>query len=269
MLKLMYITNDPAVAQIAERAGVDRIFVDLETIGKHERQGGMNTVQSQHTVEDVQRIRAVIQKSELLVRTNPIHDGSKQEIDSLIDAGADVLMLPFFQNAEQVKQFLDFVAGRTRTMLLVETPEAVENLGEILALNVDEYLIGLNDLHLGYHRKFMFELVADGTVENICAHFAQTGKPYGFGGIARVGGGALPAEKIIGEHVRLGSSRVILSRSFCNTSLITEYKEIEKIFQTEVPKIRTAEQMFIEAGQEKRMKNHLEVQQIVKEIVGN
>ena len=115
----------------------------------------------------------------------------------------------------------------------------------------------------------MFELVADGTVENICARFAQTGKPYGFGGIARVGGGALPAEKIIGEHVRLGSSRVILSRSFCNTSLITEYEEIEKIFQAEVPKIRTAEQMFIEAEPEKRMENHLEVQQIVKEIVGN
>ena len=30
MLKLMYITNDPQTAQIAQQAGVDRIFVDLE-----------------------------------------------------------------------------------------------------------------------------------------------------------------------------------------------------------------------------------------------
>lgn len=29
MLNLMYITNRPEIAQIAESAGVDRIFVDL------------------------------------------------------------------------------------------------------------------------------------------------------------------------------------------------------------------------------------------------
>lgn len=55
-LKLMYITNRPEIAQIAETAGVDRIFVDLEYIGKAERQGGMDTVQSHHTLEDVKKI---------------------------------------------------------------------------------------------------------------------------------------------------------------------------------------------------------------------
>lgn len=49
MLKLMYITNDPAVAKIAADAGVDRIFIDMEVLGKAERQGGMDTVQSHHT----------------------------------------------------------------------------------------------------------------------------------------------------------------------------------------------------------------------------
>lgn len=34
MLKLFYITKDPAVARIAQAAGVDRIFVDMEYIGK-------------------------------------------------------------------------------------------------------------------------------------------------------------------------------------------------------------------------------------------
>ena len=52
----MYITNRPEIAQIAETAGVDRIFVDLEYIGKAERQGGMDTVQSHHTLEDVKKI---------------------------------------------------------------------------------------------------------------------------------------------------------------------------------------------------------------------
>ena len=41
----MYITNQPAVARIAEDAGVDWIFVDMEFIGKDKRQGGLDTVQ--------------------------------------------------------------------------------------------------------------------------------------------------------------------------------------------------------------------------------
>ena len=56
MLKLMYITNRPEIAQIAESAGVDRIFVDMEFIGKDIRQGGMDTVQSHHTIEDIKNI---------------------------------------------------------------------------------------------------------------------------------------------------------------------------------------------------------------------
>jgi len=35
-LKLMYITNNLSVAQIAQDAGVDRIWIDLETLGKEE-----------------------------------------------------------------------------------------------------------------------------------------------------------------------------------------------------------------------------------------
>ena len=58
MLKLMYITNDPTVAKIAADAGVDRIFIDMEVLGKAERQGGMDTVQSYHVPEDIAKVRA-------------------------------------------------------------------------------------------------------------------------------------------------------------------------------------------------------------------
>lgn len=268
MLKLMYITNDPQVAGIAEHAGVDRIFVDLETVGKELRQGGMNTVQSHHTVSDVAVIRKVLTKSELLVRVNPIYPGSEEEINAVIASGTDLLMLPYFKSAEEVRTFLDFVGGRTRTVLLFETPEAVEHMDDILKLDgIDECFIGLNDLHLGYHRKFMFELLADGTTEAICKRFASAGKPYGFGGIARVGTGTLPAQKIIGEHVRLGSSAVILSRSFCNTAQISDPEEIRSLFETEVPKIRQAEQEYSLMTPEALMENHLAVQAAVRSIV--
>lgn len=270
MLKLMYITNDPQTALIAEAAGVDRIFVDLETVGKELRQGGMDTVQSHHTLHDVRTLRKVLSRSELLVRVNQIYPGSEEEIHEAIRSGADILMLPYFKCAEQVRTFLRFVNGRTKTMLLFETPEAVENMDEILALDgIDECFIGLNDLHLGYHRKFMFELLADGTVEMLCRRFADAGKPFGFGGIARVGTGMLSAERILGEHVRLHSSSVILSRSFCNTAEISDYAKVAAIFWTEVPKIRDAEQEYRRLDAESLAANQLLVQEAVQKITEN
>ena len=248
MLNLMYITNDPAVARIAETYGVDRIWVDMEFIGKTARQGGMDTVQLHHTIDDIRAIRAAVSKSEVLVRVNPIHESmpdygdSAWEIPAAIDAGADVVMLPFFKTKDEVRTFLRLVDGRAKTMLLVETPEAVETIDDILALDgIDEIHIGLNDLSLGRGMKFMFELLSDGTVERLCRKFRARGVPYGFGGIAALGKGMLPAERVIREHYRLGSTRAILSRSFCNTSVVTDVGEIDRIFRTGMAEIRALE----------------------------
>lgn len=244
-LKLMYITNRPDVAQIAESAGVDRIFVDLEYIGKAKRQGGMDTVQNHHTVEDVIRIREAIEQAELLVRINPVHGetqeycSSKDEIDAVVRAGADVVMLPYFKTAGEVREFIRLVDGRAKTMLLFETPEAIENLDEILGLKgIDEVFIGMNDLSLGYGKRFMFELLSDGTVERICLKFKQKKLPYGFGGIASLGKGMLPSEYIIREHYKLGSTCAILSRSFCNVNKINHIGVISSTFVNGVREIR-------------------------------
>ena len=248
MLKLMYITNRPEIAQIAESAGVDRIFVDLEYIGKSARQGGMDTVQSRHTVQDVATIRTAINTAELLVRVNPIHDAttdytsSEEEIASVIAAGADVVMLPYFKTPAEVQRFISAVDGKARAMLLFETAEAVENIESILSIpGIDEVYIGLNDLSLSYGLKFMFQLLADGTVDRLAARFKQQGLPFGFGGIAALGQGALPSEYVIREHYRLGSTCAILSRSFCNTNLITHLGQISTTFIDGVREIRALE----------------------------
>ena len=65
--------------------------------------------------------------------------------------------------------------------------------------------------------------------------------PYGFGGLASLDGGLLPGAKVVKEHYRLGSGCVILSRSFCNTNIITDLGEIENIFQTGLKGIREFE----------------------------
>lgn len=216
-LTVFYITNNPDVALIAEKVGVDRIWVDLETLGKEERQRGINSVKSRHTVSDVGKLASVLTKAELLVRINPWHSGSEREIEEVISLGAKRIMLPMWKTTEEVRAFLNCVNCRVRTSLLLETREAEACLDDVLKMDgVDEIHIGLNDLHLSYGLSFMFELLANGTVERIVEKIRKTDIPYGFGGISHLGDGLVPAEMIVMEHYRLGSTRAILSRGFCD-----------------------------------------------------
>src|SRR5690554_916178 len=82
-LTLMYITNEPKLALVAEESGIDWIFVDLEIKGKEARQGHLDTVISKHSLSDIKPIKNVLTKSKLLVRVNPIDETSKVEIDNV------------------------------------------------------------------------------------------------------------------------------------------------------------------------------------------
>lgn len=214
-LNLMILCNDAESALAAQKAGIDRIFYDLEYIGKAERQHGRNTVKSNNSVDNLPCLRKVITTSELLVRTNPIHAYSQEEINKAIKYGADILMLPMTIDQHDVEQYVRMVNGRTKVCIMIETAPAMARLDKILAVpGVDEVFIGLNDLHISMGLTFMFELLSDGLVEYIADKCNKIGMPFGFGGIARIGEGDLPSDNIIGEHVRLGSTSVILSRTF-------------------------------------------------------
>ena len=266
----MYITCDVQVARIAEKSGVDVIFIDLETIGKDKRQGHLDTVISRHRMEDVNKIEKVLTRAELLVRVNPVYGGSKDEIDRVIDGGAGRVMLPFFKTVKEVESFIGHVNGRAKTCLLWETPDAVDRIDEILGVEgIDSVHIGLNDLHIGYNMKFMFELLADGTVEKLCYKFKEKGIPYGFGGIARLGEGTLPAEYIIAEHYRLGSGMAILSRSFCNTMKTADIGKIESLFKSGIREIREYEAGLLKKDREFFGDNRNAVIRKVREITNS
>lgn len=267
-LELMYITNSPAVALIAEKNGVDRIWIDLETLGKEERQKNMNSVKSHHTLQDVEVISNMLTKSECMVRINPWNENSVDEIEKVIAAGADRIMLPMWKTVEEADMFLKTVNRRIKTTLLLETKEAAESLDDVLRLPlVDEIHIGLNDLHLSYGLTFMFELLANGTVEQLCAKMKNAGIRYGFGGVARIGEGMLPAERVIMEHYRLGSTRAILSRSFCNTEEITDISEIEKVFAENVRILREYEKTMPSKNTSEYIDNRSKVVEAVTGIV--
>lgn len=267
-LKLMYITNDLDIALIAQKYGVDRVWIDLETIGKEDRQKGLDAVKSHHTVEDIRTIKPHLTTSEMLVRVNHWFEGSVDEIESVIAAGADMIMLPYWKTVEEVKAFVGAVNGRCKTTLLLETKEAVECVDDVLNLGgFDEIHIGLNDLHLSYGMTFMFELLADGTVEMLCEKFRAAGLPYGFGGVARLGHGELRAESVIKEHYRLGSTRAILSRSFCDIDKIKDKTIVDQLFGYEMNRLKEFEREVETLPEEALLENQEAVKQLVSQIV--
>jgi citrate lyase beta subunit len=176
----MYITNKPDIAGIADKNSVNRIFIDLETIGKEERQGHVDSVKSRHSITDVNIVKNVLTKAQLLVRVNPLNVGTKNEVDAVVECGADLVMLPMYKTVDEVKRFIDIVKGRAKVMLLCETLEAAALASETAAIpGVDEMFIGLNDLHLARKMKFMFELLADGTGDKLCRTMSENNLPYG------------------------------------------------------------------------------------------
>ena len=276
MMNLMYITKHPVIAQIAEEAGVDWIFVDMEFIGKDVRQSGLDTVQNHHTVDDVRSIKVAVKKAKVLVRVNPIHDtmpdyvSSEDEINGVIEAGADIIMLPFFKTVIEVERFVKAVNGRAKCCLLLETPESVAILEDIVAVpGIDMIHLGLNDMHLALGMKFMFELLANGSVDKWTNFIKEKSIPFGFGGIAALDGGAVPGRMILKEQYRLGSQQVIVSRSFCNTDQVTDINEVREIFQNGISEIRALELECKQQTAEYFEQNREATKKVIEEFVKN
>lgn len=267
-MKYMYITNNVYEAEIIDNCGVDYIFIDLEILGKHDRQGHLDTVISKHELLDIKRIKEVTRKSEILVRINPFHENTKIEIDTAIEYGADNIMLPFFKTKNEVQSFIEYIDGRVKSFLLLETSEAVNIIDDIIKIpGIDHIHIGLNDLHLSLKKKFMFELLSDGLVELLCKKISLKGIDYGFGGVAKLGFGELSAEKILAEHHRLKSKSVILSRSFCDKKNISNIEEFKEEFERNFFALKNFMSNLDKKEKEYFESNKTEIREIVDKIV--
>ena len=265
-MKLMLLTGNPEFAKRAEDCGVDRIFIDLEYINKADRQKGRNAYLTCNTVKDVAPMRAALKKAELLVRVNPINPLSKDEIDAVCEAGADLIMLPMAFDADDIRTFVEFVGGRAKCVPMIETAQAMARIDDILEVDgIDELYIGLNDLHIGLGLTFMFETLSGGLLDYMAEKIKAKGISFGFGGMAKIGEGMLPAERILAEHFRLGSSTVILSRTFRN-EVDAEGKPILDL-KTEIKKIRDEEEKIAKWTDSDFAVNKATVRETVKKIV--
>ena len=121
---LTLFTNDLALAARADRAGVNRIGVDIERIGKSNRQGHLPTWISDHREEELLGLRGVLQQAALFARCTPMHPASKDEVDRLLGLGGQVHMLPYFVTVQAPEHFIRYGVGRSRPWSLLETASA-------------------------------------------------------------------------------------------------------------------------------------------------
>lgn len=264
MIDLLTITNDPELAARCDQLEGMRVFVDLERDGKAERQKGLDTFISKHHLDDVARIRAMLKKARLMVRVNPFQMNNpglaRAELDAVLAQGADLVMLPMFTGAEQFQAFAEIVNGRAPIVALLETAGALSSLPEWVGTpGIYEVLIGLNDLHLSLGCRFMFEPLLMGHVDRVAAVVKRQGVRLGFGGIARVDEGVLPGLDVLGEHIRLGSQAVILSRTFNRVGG-------EQSFEEAVGAIRAAEAALLLRSPEQTEMDRIRVAGRIREL---
>lgn len=268
-LQLIVITNDPGLAQAALVAGVNRIMIDLETLGKMERQRGRNTLISDHRMEDISRVRAVVSPGTLMTRINPLHPYSPAEIDEAISRGSDYLMLPMFRTAAEARRFVELLRGRTKAVLLLETAEARDNLDAILSVpGIEEIHVGLNDLSMELGMPFLFQVLAEGIIDELAAKVRRAGIRFGFGGVGRMYGAPLPGELIIAEHKRVGSEMVILSRVFHGDSkTLADFERKGVNLPEEIARLRAVERQARSRTPEQVECDRRALQRRVQEIV--
>lgn len=210
-------TDDPAFARTADRAGVDRIGPDLERLGKRERQRDPRFWLSPHREESLPRIKDALTRAKLFARTNPPHPGWGDEAARLIAAGADVLMLPAFRSAAEVRQALGVVGGRALLVPLIETAEALDDVAAIAAIDgLTEVHFGLNDLALGLGLANRFAVLRHPAVEEAARLLRRAGLSVGIGGIGRARDADLPipSDLIYAQYPRLGATGALIARSF-------------------------------------------------------
>ena len=260
---LLFSTENKHIEQ-ARLAGLNNIVVDLEKKGKSDRQRGYFLELSNNNYTDIKQVKKWYPSCNLICRINSIHDKSNDEINRVLDAGANTIMLPIFYERSEVEEFIDIVDGRANTILLFETKKSIESPELYSDLPFDSYYIGLNDLKIDYGYKFAYEILAFDILEKFVDCFPS--KPFGFGGITLIGcGHPLTTEVILNELVRLGATLVILRRAF-KRDIIKSKTDLS----VEINKIRNSYEQILSSGTETISTTHnnflLRLSEIIKDL---
>lgn len=233
-LILMLFTHDPELARAAEDSGIDRIVVDFEFRGKKERQSEYHLEVNKATFKDLSKIRQAV-TIPVVARINPISDSSRNEIETIINEGADILMLPMFRTRKEIEIFIGCTNKRAKTNLLFETKDSVALAPEMEDLPFDEYYIGLNDMAIEHDLLFAYDVLKLGVIAHIRSALSR--QPFGFGGITIIGKGTpLATTAILQQMAYYGCSLAILRRAFkrdiAGKSMRAEVERIKDFYES-------------------------------------
>jgi len=223
-MKKFLITNEELKAKLAVANGVDYIFVDMETLGKEERQSGRGAVFNKHNINDVKNITSCVPQQNSLIRVNPINPNSEKEIQDVLAFKPGHIMLPFFKEKEELELFSKLTKNKTSRYLLVETIEALELLPRAQSLDLyDKLHLGLNDLSIEMGYKCIFKVLFDERFLAAVSFLNSQSIPFGIGGAGKLDGDhQIPAEMLLTHYTHLGSQAVILSRAFNTPEIWTD-----------------------------------------------
>lgn len=211
--------------------GANGIIVDLETVGKSERQSGVDTEINDHSVQDLMQIKKK-SAAYVICRINALNQDSQKEIDQVIEAGADEILVPMIKQNNEVKEIFRLVKERKPIGLMIETKEAIAIANQLDQYPLARAYVGLNDLCISRKSNSIFAAIADGTLDKIRGQIVKA--PFGFAGLTIPDKGhPLPALHLINELIRLDCQFTFLRRSFFHDTL-------NKNVQIEIPRIQNS-----------------------------
>jgi hypothetical protein len=222
---LTVLTDDPELAESADLAGIDRIGIDLEKLGKERRQVGWGTRISDHEIESLAAIRPRLKRASLFARCNPIHAHSAAEVDALLEERVQVIMLPYFKTLRELEVFTDLVRGRAQIVPLVETVEALDMVGRLRRdFEIGEFHFGLNDLQIQMGLDDFWAVLESRPLRDAARAAQESGIFFGVGGVARPDDDQLPypPTRVYQRLMELGANGAWLSRSFFRQHFSTE-----------------------------------------------
>lgn len=220
-MKFILFSNSLEIASLCDEVDkIDTIYIDLERLGKQERQFGRDTFISTHSVVDISNMSGFLRNTKLGVRVDPYNDMTRIQIADAVQRGCDSIMLPYFKTTDEVFRFIDYVPSHVDFELLFETKEAIANIDRFFTGRLPAYVhFGLNDLAI--------DLGLDSCMDVLHSHLfneaiikLQSSLPhvrYGIGGIGypKISESyKIQPFELFQTYSKLGSQRVILSRSF-------------------------------------------------------
>lgn len=221
--RLTLVTRDPVWAAAGAKAGIEFVGVDIERLGKAERQRHIKNARiNDHELHHLEDVAKVAPGVPLFARLNPLHANTEAEIEEALRRGVSALMLPQFRNAAPLHEFFGMVAGRTRVIPLLEDVAAMDHLDEILTLCVnDELMFGINDFSrsLGLGHPMRMALHPD--MAEVARAAKARGVPFGWGGIASPDPRPdlpIQPDDLLARYIDLDSDAAWLARSLVDHS---------------------------------------------------